>query len=266
VASPEVDLWCLEPDNSTGNVQLVEAYQADQCYVMRMYWAWSLYLMISVPQLFVFIRCFWYIMFKKKKKPTWRIRFSVLLVETLYSIGLCMFVFLVLPSLDHALLGLMLMLGVALVPSMCKVLVRPDNEQLRPLKITLDCLAIFVQLSAVILWPLLLILADDNALYDTKLIWSIPVSLVLISLRWWENYVERDTRLGKLRKWFNRLAGDMRRTRTKTQLVASVWKIGLNMVLMMTFVAIQLENSGLNWSDRMTAVFNFDLRSLAMLI
>jgi chitin synthase len=266
VTSPSVDLWCLQPDNSTGAVQLVDAYQADQCYVMRMYWAWSLYLMISVPHLFVFIRCAWYLMFKKKKKPTWRTRLSVLLIETLHSIGLCMLVFLVLPSLDHALLGLMLMLGAALVPAIFKVLVRPDYEELRPLKIVFDILAIVAQVSAVILWPLLLLLTDGDAPYDTRLIWSIPVSLGLISVRWWENYVERDSRLGKVRKWCNRLAGEMRRTRTRTQLVASLWKIGLNMLLMMMFVAIQLENSGLDWVDRMTAVFNFDIRLVTITI
>lgn len=114
--SPEADLYCLKADNSSGEVRLVEAYQADQCYVMRLYWNWALYLMISVPQLFVFVRCLFYVIFKKKKTPTHGIRFAVLLVETVYSIGLCLLVFVVLPSLDNAIIGLIVMTGVALIP------------------------------------------------------------------------------------------------------------------------------------------------------
>lgn len=261
VASPDADMWCLRPDNATGEVRMVDAYQADQCYVMRMYWAWSLYMMISVPQLLVAIRCLWYVVFKKKKKPTWRIRLVVLLVETVYSIGLCLLVFVVLPSLDNSLLALVAMLGVGLVPGALKLLVRPEHEQRRPLNVTLDCAAIVVQLSMLVVWPLAVAASDAESLYDRTLIWSLPTALLCVSVRWWENYVDRDSRFGRIRKWMNRLAGDIRRTRTKTQLMASVWKMGLNVVLMMLFVGMQLDDAGLSWNERMTAVFHFDVRS-----
>lgn len=107
---------------------------------------------------------------------------------------------------------------------------------------------------------MLFALSDKSLLYDAHLFWSIPCSLFLVSVRWWENYVDRESRLGPVRKWFNRLAGDIRRTRTKTQLLASAWKIGLNMVLMMLCVALQLSGTDLSWNERLTAVFHIELR------
>jgi hypothetical protein len=100
----------------------------------------------------------------------------------------------------------------------------------------------------------------EDKLYNWNLIWSLPTSLLLISVRWWENYTDPNTRLGKIRKPINSFVGDLKRTRTKTQLVASVWKIALNMLLMMLFVGLQLSETDLSWSEKMTAVFNYDLK------
>jgi len=78
---------CLSTDNYTGNVTWRDTYYADQCFVSRNYWAWSLLLMICVPHFFVFLRCLWRVFFKNKKSPTWQAMLFVVVTETLYSAG-----------------------------------------------------------------------------------------------------------------------------------------------------------------------------------
>lgn len=69
-----------------------DTYPADQCFVSRNYWIWSLFLMMCVPHVFVFLRCFWRVLFKKKKTPRWQAALCVFITETLYTIGICVFI------------------------------------------------------------------------------------------------------------------------------------------------------------------------------
>ena len=63
-------------------------------------------------------------------------------------------------------------------------------------------LAFLGQLSALIVWPA--VTGDMNA--DIK--WTLPVSLVFISVGWWQNYIDADSRLGS----FTPLLLDMKKS------------------------------------------------------
>jgi len=91
-----------------------------------------------------------------------------------------MMMFLVLPSLNDAIAALVLMLDVATIPSVLKIIIRQELEDHRPMKVTIDSVAIAVQLSALIVWPLAVWLSDKQT--ETHLMWSVPVSLVLVEV------------------------------------------------------------------------------------
>ena len=61
---------------------------------------------------------------------------------------------------------------------------RRADERNRALKLTLDALAIAVQLSACILWPVI-----EAGRGNMTAAWAIPSALVLTSFGWWENFI-----------------------------------------------------------------------------
>jgi len=64
-------------------------------------------------------------------------------------------------------------------------------------QVTLDIAAFLSQVSAMVLWPVLIGMSDPRFSGMSKeLIWAIPLSLGLISVGWWENYIDDDTHLG----------------------------------------------------------------------
>ena len=171
---------------------------------------------------------------------------QVLTVETLYAIGISVLVFRVFPFLPSV-HGLVLMLGVSFMPSLLKLLFRPEMEDRRWLKIILDIGACIVQLSVLILWPILLgtILKDSETSkneYIQNYIWAIPLALFLISVRWWENYVGTklpknhgyaSTRYERLLAFIQTCRKQVRRSRTKLHIVASLWKCGVTILTAM---------------------------------
>lgn len=252
---------CLEPTNDTGYLQVTkEAYLANQCFVVRNYWAWCILLMICTPYVFIFLRCFWRILFKNKKSPTKKAIVATLVIESLHTIGICIMFFIVLPSLNNAILALMFLLGVATIPGTLKVFVRIEDEKNRALKIALDIVAVIGQLAVLVFWPAAVAIGKHDV--DSNLVWSVPTSLLLVSVKWWENFVDKNSRLGKIRKYLNRLSGEMRRSRTKIQLMASLWKIAVSTVAMMFCMVTQVDymNPLEPFETKFTAIFNFGLR------
>ena len=97
------------------------SYTADVCPVVRIYWAWSILLMICTPYIFVFLKCLWRILFKTKKNPDIKTLLLALIIETLHTIGLCLLMFMVLPSLDNTVQALMFLLGVGVSTELVQV-------------------------------------------------------------------------------------------------------------------------------------------------
>ena len=79
--------------------------------------------------------------------------------------------------------------------------------------------------------------------FDNALIWSIPLSLLLMSFTWWMNYVDGASRLGVWRKPLVDLKLRVRKARTKIYLFASVWKMVLIFAFTLLFVTFQLKIS-----------------------
>ncbi|KAH3826735.1 hypothetical protein DPMN_128645 [Dreissena polymorpha] len=50
------------------------------------------------------------------------------------------------------------------------------------------------QISILVLWPIHDVVTSSSS----ELTWTIPVSLLLISIGWWENYINKFTRMGRL--------------------------------------------------------------------
>lgn len=151
----------------------------------------------------------------------------MLLVETLHTVGISIFGFYVLPAVD-SIRGLFLCFGVAFVPSLLKIF-DCQGEKGRGLHIILaDLIALVFQISILTLWPIINI-TNGKKKEET---WTILVSLFLISLGWWENYVNRYTKLGIVGTKLQELKRSIRRMRTKIYVVVSMWKIVLTLLLM----------------------------------
>jgi hypothetical protein len=57
--------------------------------------------------------------------------------------------------------------------------------------------------------------------------WEAPVALFCVSIVWWENYVDRDIKLGKLNIPLGSYKRHLQSVRSKANIGASIWKIAL---------------------------------------
>ena len=154
-------------------------------------------------------------------------------METIHSIGLCLLVFFVIPSLDP-LLGCLLTTNVAVIPSILKTFNQappadtaylhntgpsssnPDHHTrlpVRVLKVSLNMLCAFAQIVVVVLWTLRV----QSKMDDLVLTILLPLSLVFISISWWQNFVQTETILGKISK-------RIRDQHVRIELLTSLWK------------------------------------------
>ena len=140
---------------------------------------------------------------------------------------MCLFAFYVLPSIDP-IRGLVLTFGVGIVPAILKLFDQQGSDGRKFYVIVADILAVIAQISILILWPVRNLIVQQ----DIELTWTIPVSLLLISLGWWENYINKFTKMGAIGKRLNEFKHNVRRMRTKLYIVASFWKICLTLALM----------------------------------
>ena len=156
---------------------------------------------------------------------------QVLAIETLHTAGMSVFAFYVLPTIDP-LRGLALTFGVGVIPSMLKMFDCQSENGRKFYIIIADVIALVSQISILILWPIRNLI--DGV--DRELSWTIPVSLLLISIGWWENYINKFTNMGKLGMRLREFKHKVRRMRTKIYILASLWKIILTMALMTVMV------------------------------
>lgn len=156
---------------------------------------------------------------------------QVLAIETLHTAGMSLFAFYVLPSIDP-LRGLALTFGVGVVPSILKMFDSQSEDGRKFYIIMADVIALVSQISILVLWPILILVNQT----DRELSWTIPVSLLLISIGWWENYINKFTNMGKLGMRLREFKHKVRRMRTKIYILASLWKIILTMTLMTVMV------------------------------
>ncbi|KAF8781911.1 Chitin synthase chs-2 like protein [Argiope bruennichi] len=158
----------------------------------------------------------------------------IFIVETLSTIGLCLLVFVVLPDLD-VIKAAMLTNCVCFVPAVMSLLARNSEEAKRPLKIVFDMMAIVFQGSALAVWPVTE--SGPNT-------WCIPLSVVLVSMRWWENYLDKKSPISLIRK-LSVIKDDLRKSRYFTYVFMSMYKMVLILCAMFGFLHLTMENATL---------------------
>ena len=84
---------------------------------------------------------------------------------------------------------------VCLVPGILGMLSRNSKESKRLGKIVVDILAILAQLSGCLLWAI-----PELTKSNWNQIWLLPLSVILTSFGWWENYVDKHSPVGKQKK------------------------------------------------------------------
>lgn len=160
--------------------------------------------------------------------------FQIFIAETMYTVGLCLLVFIVLPDLD-VIKAAMLTNCVCFVPAVLSLLSRHSDEPRRPLKVIFDMLAIIFQGSALAIWPI----AEKG-----PRAWFIPIAAVLVSIRWFENYLEKKSPIPFIKK-LSAIKEDLRKSRYFAYIFVSIWKMLLIMCSMFAFLNLTMENAPL---------------------
>lgn len=194
-------------------------------------WLWALFLVVCAPCVFTFAKCFWRVCFKKTRNPSARVLLLVLAIETLHTAGMSLFAFYVLPSVDP-IRGVMLTFGVGVIPSLLKLFDTQSDNGRKCYATIADIAALVVQISILVLWPITNVIHQSS----NELSWTIPSSLLLISIGWWENYVNKFTKMSKFGRVLKEFKHKVRRMRTKVYILVSMWKIILTLGLMTIMV------------------------------
>lgn len=114
--------------------------------------------------------------------------FQIFVAESLHTIGMGLLFFVILPELD-VVKGAMITNCMCIIPAILGLLSRNSRDSKRFVKVIVDMAAIVAQVTGFIVWPLL---------ENKPVLWLIPVSALCISLGWWENYVTRQSPIGKV--------------------------------------------------------------------
>lgn len=109
--------------------------------------------------------------------------------------------------------------------------------------------------ASVIIVYIILGAVEGNTAY-----WSVPLSIILVSARYWENYIGDEARYDcfeSLRKHLEKVRKKTRKHKVGNQLIANVWKIVFTFLLMPLFVGHHITDLG--YSQIWTAMFQSDL-------
>jgi len=107
---------------------------------------------------------------------------------------------------------------------------RHSGETKRFFKTMLDVLSMLVQAAAFIIWPMTIGEERSPPQYNAFL---IPVVCVMISLGWWENFIDKNSAFGYMRR-LARIKERLHRTRYFIYIFISVWKV---ILIFMSMVA-----------------------------
>lgn len=137
-----------------------------------------------------------------------------------------MLTYLVLPKLGivHALLVLE---GIGTFPIILKITEHKHRKNLSNLTRASDWFVLLCQISVSLYW--LIVRPITDAHWESVNL-TLPVSVILISFQWWDNYVGLQPGSRLCRKLM-KLKKSLQKTRTRTYLVINLWKILVNLVL-----------------------------------
>ncbi|XP_013390586.1 uncharacterized protein LOC106158988 isoform X2 [Lingula anatina] len=232
----------FQPDDNVTRFRRADAPRVTLklCDELAVKWIWALFAVLCLPYLLTFVKCLWKILFKQTEWPTMKVAILVTSVETAHTCGLCLLTFLILPYFD-VVQSLMVLNGVAFLPALLQLVIRPAKEKLRPVKITFDVLATLAQISALVVWPVAAGVDNMQVVFRGTpgyVLWLTPLALLLISFSWWENYVYIDTKahhsnMNPVRRFLTKARAVVRRSRYKLYVFMCPWKIVLSFALML---------------------------------
>ncbi|KAK7116523.1 hypothetical protein V1264_002190 [Littorina saxatilis] len=228
-------------------------------------WVYLLIGVVCMPYMVSFFESLFRALFGNFQRPSFGNMAWILLIETIHSFGLCLLLFRVLPCLDTV-RCLLLMNALCSVPAILRLFAtkRSDDPRRKVTTAILDVLAVLMQLSAYVIALVSMksecvktnqdqdldpgkpapIASKEVGLRGTGLMtgsgsawsnayslsdmsWEIPLALLLISINWWENFCDKDLRIGCLYLPVKNYKDTLHRVRTKAYILASLWKIGL---------------------------------------
>ncbi|OQR69615.1 hypothetical protein BIW11_04333 [Tropilaelaps mercedesae] len=152
-------------------------------------------------------------------------------MESFHVLGLVMLVFVVLPELD-VVKAAMLTNCMCFLPAFFGMLSHYHGEEKRALRVLLDFFCVCAQAVGFVVWPFLV--ESDRA-------WTIPVACLLVSCRWWENYVDKRSPFGFIAK-FGAMKDDLRKSRYFLYIFIASWKVLLIFCSMLLVNTITMEN------------------------
>ncbi|XP_022241118.1 uncharacterized protein LOC106458718 [Limulus polyphemus] len=153
-------------------------------------------------------------------------------MESLHVLGLVLLLFVVLPDLD-VIKAVMLTNCVCFMPAVFSLLSRYKGEDRRSVKVILDIISIIAQATGFVVWPIVEL---------HKRSWAIPVAVFLLSLGWWENYIDKRSPI-KIIKKLSKVKDDLRRSRYFTYLFISIWKIIIIFCSMLALLSLTMEHT-----------------------
>ncbi|XP_012937132.1 chitin synthase chs-2 [Aplysia californica] len=173
-------------------------------------WIWAILMTITAPYIFSFLAATLQLCFKRNPPLACVPLIVNLCIETIHSVALLIFVYIVLPTFDPVLASL-LMLTVCSAPAMLRVIEdvaslrnKPvpgrDNYQekgklRRILKWLMDILGLGTQVMVLVLFTIRI-----HKYYDSiGVTVAFPLCAVLISVNWWPNFVRRFPGLHRIR-------------------------------------------------------------------
>ncbi|XP_018052916.1 PREDICTED: uncharacterized protein LOC108690240 [Atta colombica] len=202
----------------------------------RIAWIWCIIIAFTVPEFGTLVRSIRMCIFKSWKKPQSMHFLVVSIMETFHVVGLALMFLAVLPELD-VVKGAMLTNCVCFVPGLLGLLSRnkSKDDSKRFVLVLVDIAALAAQATSFVLWPFL----DSSR----RSLWLIPLTLILVSCGWWENYVSMQSRIGLIRS-LGRVKKEMRLTRYFTYMLVSVWKIMAFFISSVLILHIKGDNVG----------------------
>ena len=187
-------------------------------------WYWGLFFSFIAPEVLTLGRSLRVVLMKSYKTLSILDGLLVFVFETIHVTGTFILFMVALPGLD-SLRAIMATNAVALVPAFLKIFY-DMKPKINPIPLVLNIVALVVQISALLVWPL-----ADKA--DIDIPWSLPVGLLMMSFGWWEVYV-REEGPGPIFKklWEIKTKMTDGTARAPTYIIISIWKMGFFLLLM----------------------------------
>ncbi|XP_061192087.1 chitin synthase chs-2-like [Saccostrea echinata] len=205
--------------------------------------------------------------------PSFKTTTVTLFIELLHSFGLCLLVFHILPKMDMA-RSLIPLSGIFVIPALLKTLFVISDKSLPGIKrltlTTVHGIAFLIQFCNLGATSMFTIPLTDNEKQDmvnsvidnddvinvierpkpiltNRIMWELPVSLVFISLSYWENYADGDIYICSFKIPLLEWKKNLLVVKQRLYILTGLWKIGWTMIF--AILLIPGFNFSISFSD-----------------